>query len=120
MGLWSENFKSKAVNALCGFCFTLKNIIFLFFLKYKAESTLTGTLTSCLGKPWSSLKPVYLQNLSAVEAQREECCVKTAAKIIHELNKIFTPPPTEYSVHGSSVAVAWTLEKYDMNPPFRK
>ena len=46
---------------------TLKKISFLFLLKYKAESMLAGMLFRRLGKPWSSLKLVYLHTLSSVK-----------------------------------------------------
>lgn len=66
----SQN-KSKRI---LSFALTLKKISFLFLLKYKAESMLAGILVKRLGKPWSSLKPVYLHTLSSVteHAGREE------------------------------------------------
>lgn len=53
------------------FALTLKKMSFLFLLKYKAESILAGILAKRLGKPWSSLKPVYLHTLSSVKEQVE-------------------------------------------------
>lgn len=55
--------KKKQVNV----ALTLKKISFLFLLKYKAESILAGILVKRLGKPWSSLNPEYLHNLSSVK-----------------------------------------------------
>lgn len=50
---------------------TLKKISFLLLLKYKAESILAGILAKRLGKPWSSLKPLYLHILSPVKEHAE-------------------------------------------------
>lgn len=55
---------------------TLKNSSFLFLLKYKAESIFAGMLVKRLGKPLSSLNPVYLHTLSPVSGhfERKERC----------------------------------------------
>ena len=57
---------------MLSFPLTLKKISFLFLLRYKAESIFAGMLDKRLGKPWSSLKLVYLHTLSPVNGHVEK------------------------------------------------